>query len=1580
MPSNSQAFQRRLAKVRRRWKAATALDGALVVATEALGLFLVLMLADAIYSFSGAVRLGLLGVAAALLAAVFVWRVLAPLFRRIPDEQIALYIEERSPQAEGAVISALECSGHASRVTRHGSLSSLIGALLVGDAVHRIDATNSRAFANLSRLRKHLLVALGLLALFALTSVVFPEYARAKGERILVPWETIRRERELARLEENEARLAQAHHNRPIEINVLPTGMRILRGKGVEFMATLSRDPLTPPVFHYQFAGTQGKEHAVEMEKAQARFGFRLPFRDINESFTYRVSACGQTSAKYEIEVYDPLAVRGIELTYHFPSYLGRDPQTTFGPSGDVTALAGTRVDVRIIANNQLTSGALKLDSGSTIPLKPGARAEEGATASFTVEKDSSYSYEIADRDGQSYKYPDFFFIKAVPDKPPTITMVAPKVDMSVHPLCEITFAGKVSDDFAIKEAIARLSYYRDGKAEPLPLAMVPTTQKDFRNFLDGRVEYTFELEKVSPAPKIGDMIFYFMEVTDQKGQTAKTDLFFIKLMPLEVAASWPASPTPPDLPHWDYLWTPDIILLAAAAWHIEQQRGKIPTAEFQNQCTELAGRMEPALNSQNGLNLLGGKAELPRHIREKAAPILAAAGEKLRKALDLVREYEPGKAALEMQQAMAMAESINVAKSIQELQLATAPLHTGQPSGGYSQDAVMQQAEFRLPEVMSDSLTAFQQEDNPRHFKPPDYRRALRLKERTGPLTKELAMAGEIYASQEQLIEMAREMFGHRKLREAAEMSCTTDPAAGGGTKGDMIRIDKRAIPYASMDPRADMPDIGHGGEMKKAETEKLKGGRYARLRDNERAGPGNPHRSQTPGGGSSDPDEDEPKEKSKKKRGYTDEQWKVEVNDRRPSPSQPGGGGGESDQQQQPQPGMQQPSQPGGGSNSPSQQNTAQQMAARQQALADRAAQLARDVARNADPANPMGERAAGGLRDASREMRQAADSFQRGDLAAAMAQARRAQQAMRAAMHGLKAAQFESLGEALAAAQQGASALAQNQSRISQGTQQVEDRIRELSGEAGDGQTAEGAPGKGQPGKGIPGKGTPGKGEPGKGEPGEGQAGEGQAGEGTPGKGQPGKGVPGKGTLAKGTPGKGAPGKGTPGKGTPGKGEPGKGEPGEGEPGSGDQSSPGTRHAARGTRSGPSRGAVDKAKAQDPRIAGRMQGLAGEQLKLSEAVKEFDAYVNDLAKWAKEGQDERLASSLRDVADGLKRDDVAQKMVDAGVDLSQDNIGSARATQEEIEGALDGITGRLRDAGDVLAGSKTGIISRTARQAREIGERVRQIAGLPSGQPGQGQPGGGESASGQPSGGQSGGGEPGKGQPSQGAPGKGEPGKGEPGKGAPGKGEPGKGEPGKGQPGKGEPGKGEPGKGESSQGEAGKGEPGKGEPGKGAPGKGTPGKGEDSLAQRLADAEKGDARGASTPGTPGGGSNVGGGAGTGRDDVDQLWLKARDFADTLRDEELADPTTLNYLDRRVQDPESFRQMFDKVRQAEAGKFASVVTGIGKSLDEVLKETLSAKRLQSERGEECPPQYRSFVDAYFESLSKTATGKASN
>jgi hypothetical protein len=692
------------------------------------------------------------------------------------------------------------------------------------------------------------------------------------------------------------------------------------------------------------------------------------------------------------------------------------------------------------------------------------------------------------------------------------------------------------------------------------------------------------------------------------------------------------------------------------------------------------------------------------------------------------------------------------------------------------------------------------------------------------------------------------------------------------------MERIDKRRIPYKELvsaaERRAFVPQADKI-TLSKPEVELTKNtlGGKDRFPNNERRGGANPFVSQAAGGTPTPkPDRDVAEEQ--------EPNAPKEADDTPPRKRQPmrstGGGGGSGEQQPgEMLPGEQQPGQqqPGGGQPA----GASQQLAGQQSDLAGKARDLARDIAKGMDASGePMAAKAVDELRAGANLMEQAAASFARGDVRSGITQARQAQQAIRSAEHRLMTGQFDSLEAALGAAQDGAAALAANQRRITQGTDQVSSKIGEMTGQ----------PGAGQPGRGEPGKGEPGKGEPGKGEPG---------------KGEPGKGEPGKGEPGKGEPGKGEPGKGEPGKGEPGKGEPGKGEPGAGVP-------------------APSRQQVDEALKRDPRIGTQMKSLAVEQGNLDSELGAFQGYVGDLSKWAKEAAKERVADTLGGVNTGLQSEGTPQKMVDAAVGLAGRDLRSARAAQSDVEKALDNMVKGLQEAGEILAGSPTAVLRGAARDATQIGQRAAALAGVP----GTAQPGG---------------------------------------------------QPGKGQPGQAEPTKGEPGKGEPGQGEPGKGQPGKGEPGKTEPAKGQPGKTPADLAQALAAQEQ---PGGQASGQPSGAqpspSSSGGGSGR-NEDIDALYMKTRHLAGVLKQEQLVDAETLQFIERKATDVDSFRKRFERARQTEAGQFADVMLGVGKNLEATLQEVLSAKRLYTEQQEECPPKYRSYVNAYFEALSKAAT-----
>src|SRR5687768_4212858 len=129
-----------LRNVRNRWRFAVALRGLVVVIGASLLVFVaVALVMDALRYAPSAV----------IAARVLVWtaivalaaRFLAmPLWRRVPDDRIALYLEECEPSLDAAVVTAVQLGqGPATTPTSH---SSALGKRLIDTAaerVHRLD-------------------------------------------------------------------------------------------------------------------------------------------------------------------------------------------------------------------------------------------------------------------------------------------------------------------------------------------------------------------------------------------------------------------------------------------------------------------------------------------------------------------------------------------------------------------------------------------------------------------------------------------------------------------------------------------------------------------------------------------------------------------------------------------------------------------------------------------------------------------------------------------------------------------------------------------------------------------------------------------------------------------------------------------------------------------------------------------------------------------------------------------------------------------------------------------------------------------------------------------------------------------------------------------------------------------------------------------------------------------------------------------------------------------------------------------------------------------------------------------------
>src|ERR671916_2740373 len=130
-----------LRNVRNRWRFAVALRGLVVVLGASLLVFVaVALVMDALRYAPSAVTVArvLVWTAVVALAARFL---AMPLTRRIPDERVALYMEEREPTLDAAVVTAVQygqAAGASAGAAARPPHSSALGRKLVDSAVERV--------------------------------------------------------------------------------------------------------------------------------------------------------------------------------------------------------------------------------------------------------------------------------------------------------------------------------------------------------------------------------------------------------------------------------------------------------------------------------------------------------------------------------------------------------------------------------------------------------------------------------------------------------------------------------------------------------------------------------------------------------------------------------------------------------------------------------------------------------------------------------------------------------------------------------------------------------------------------------------------------------------------------------------------------------------------------------------------------------------------------------------------------------------------------------------------------------------------------------------------------------------------------------------------------------------------------------------------------------------------------------------------------------------------------------------------------------------------------------------------------
>ncbi len=489
---------RMVRRIRQRWRTRIAIRGAAIILGAGLVAFLVSVYGLEFFRFSASSVVAFRAVLWVVMAGLTVRYLAWPLTRRVSDEQAALYLEENEPSLEAAVLGALE-TGVA------GSFNSeALEERLVESALHRAQKVDFGRRIEQRGLYK----ASGALAgiVFATLALLLlgPAQLRHGASALLFP-------------------TRDAGAVNPYSILVEPGDVTIARGSDQIIAAQLQGFENEAVQVFFKSESSEAFDRLSMLPDGGD--GFELLLLSVDQNTEYFVESAGIRSATFEIEVADLPYVDRLELEYRFPSYTGLPPRTV-EVGGDIAALKGTTVTLRVFPTMLTPGGRLLVDS------QPVELVDEGdgtLTGSLTVQTDGYYHIELARADGSLVPASPQYTIDVLTDQPPSVSFSKPGRDTRASTIEELFLEARADDDFGVAELLLIYSV-NGGPADTISMF-------DGRSVPEVTAGHTLYLEEFGLEP--GDLVSYYAQVNDNnrapESRAVTSDIYFVKIRPFRI-------------------------------------------------------------------------------------------------------------------------------------------------------------------------------------------------------------------------------------------------------------------------------------------------------------------------------------------------------------------------------------------------------------------------------------------------------------------------------------------------------------------------------------------------------------------------------------------------------------------------------------------------------------------------------------------------------------------------------------------------------------------------------------------------------------------------------------------------------------------------------------------------------------------------------------------------------------------------------------------------------------------------------------------------------------------------------------
>ncbi|HHJ53783.1 MAG TPA: hypothetical protein ENJ89_11355, partial [Caldithrix abyssi] len=222
-------------------------------------------------------------------------------------------------------------------------------------------------------------------------------------------------------------------------LTVSPGDTTVVKGKDLRIIARYQGPSLTAcRLVYWQPDRPQNPRVVFMKEKSQVFF---YDLKNIRSDLMYAVEAEPRNrhlkdrifrSPEFKVKMLIPPEVQEVQITVRPPAYTRMPKMVLEKNVGDFSAVAGSRVTVRIRSNKEVLSSAwVGFGSGTKVPFR--LRGGSG-TAEFFVRSADEYRIFLRDTSALGNPDPITYHIAVLPDDAPRVEIVQPGQDMESVP------------------------------------------------------------------------------------------------------------------------------------------------------------------------------------------------------------------------------------------------------------------------------------------------------------------------------------------------------------------------------------------------------------------------------------------------------------------------------------------------------------------------------------------------------------------------------------------------------------------------------------------------------------------------------------------------------------------------------------------------------------------------------------------------------------------------------------------------------------------------------------------------------------------------------------------------------------------------------------------------------------------------------------------------------------------------------------------------------------------------------------------------------------------------------------------